>query len=260
MSRGIVRTSLLGFLLAIAGPVAAQAQTSAEPVAGGIQVTRAELEQRLAQYRQTAESSAYSSDFRAMAEEEAALIAERLEEGDFQVGDQISMIVEGEEALTNTFVVSNDRTLELPVIGSISLDGVLRSELEEYLTEELSRYIRNPRVQARGLFRVTITGAIGKPGFYVVPAQAVLTDVLMSAGGPASNARLEAIHIQRDGETIWEPDALQQAITQGRTLDQLSLVAGDHIVVPREKAPIWRNVLLGISSAASLTYLLMRIL
>lgn len=260
MSRGLVRTSLLGLLLTIGGPSAALAQASLEPVGGGVQITREELEQRLAQYRQTAESSAYSSDFRAIAEEEAALIEQRLEEGDFKVGDQISLRVEGEDALTGTFVVTNDRTLELPVIGSIPLEGVLRSELQAHLKEELSRYIRNPRVLARGHFRVTITGAIGKAGFYVVPAEAVLTDVLMSAGGPAPNAELTKIRIERDGEPIWKGEALQQAITDGRTLDQLSLVAGDHIVVPRDSPPIWRNVLLGISSAASLTYLLMRIL
>jgi hypothetical protein len=38
--------------------------------------------------------------------------------------------------------------------------------------------------------------------------------------------------IRRGDETIWEGEALQTAIVQGRTMDQLSLRAGDVIDVP----------------------------
>ena len=40
------------------------------------------------------------------------------------------------------------------------------------------------------------------------------------------------MYIERAGERIWTGEHLQQAIADGRTLDQLSLQAGDQIVVP----------------------------
>jgi polysaccharide export outer membrane protein len=169
------------------------------------------------------------------------------------------MRVEGEEPLTGTFAVSQNGTLELPVVGAIPLSGVLRSELEEHLTAQLSRFIREPRVQARALFRITITGAVGNPGFYVVPADVLLTDALMLAGGPAGEAKLTAIRVERDGKPIWEGRALQRAITEGRTLDQLSLGAGDQIVVPQDRGGIGRSLLYGLSAVSSVVLIITRI-
>jgi hypothetical protein len=54
----------------------------------------------------------------------------------------------------------------------------------------------------------------------------------MLAGGPAGNAQLEKMRIDRGDQTIWEPDQMQQAMIDGWTLGQLNVQGGDHIVVP----------------------------
>ena len=41
------------------------------------------------------------------------------------------------------------------------------------------------------------------------------------------------LRIERDGKAIWAGKTLQQAIAEGRTLDDAGLVAGDQYVVPR---------------------------
>jgi len=41
------------------------------------------------------------------------------------------------------------------------------------------------------------------------------------------------LKIQRNGQTIWEGDALRRAIAAGSTVDDLELQPGDAIVVPR---------------------------
>jgi protein involved in polysaccharide export with SLBB domain len=199
-------------------------------------LSRGELEELLARYDETAGSNAYSSALREQARREANLIRGRLEGGDFRVGDQIALQVEGEQALTSTFAVQAGPALVLPEIGSISLAGVLRSELQAHLGTEIARYIRDPVVRARSSIRLMITGAIGQSGYHVVPTNAVFSDLLMAAGGPANNARLERIRVERSSRVIWEGDALQQAIIEGRTLDQMSIQAGDHVVVPVRSA------------------------
>src|SRR5690606_34026939 len=130
----------------------------------------------------------------------------------------------------NTFVVQAGPAIILPRLGSISLRGVLRSELQDHLRTEIGRYIRNPSVQARSFVRLVITGSVASAGFHVVPINSVFSDVLMVAGGPSGNADLKEIRIEREDRVIWEGAALQQAIIEGRTLDQLSLRAGDEIV------------------------------
>lgn len=222
----------VGLLVSRAVPASAQAGTEWD--ARRSQMTRSALEELLAQYEGVDGSSAYSEELRQRARYEADLIRMRLQEGDFQTGDQIQLTVEGETALTNTFVVEPGPKLVLPVIGEVPLKGVLRSELEAHLREHLRRFIVNPVVHARALIRISIFGAVGNPGFHVSPADALLTDVLNQAGGPAGNANLEKVRVERSGDKIWGEDALQQAIIEGRTLDQLSMRAGDRIVVPAQ--------------------------
>ncbi len=196
-------------------------------------MTRPELQELLTSYEQLAQSPSASADQRARARYESTLIRARLRDGDFQTGDRVALRVMGEPALSDTFVVNRERMLDLPDIGEIPLHGVLRSELQDHLTRELGRKIRDPMVRAHTMIRLSIEGAVGQPGFYVRPTDEVLTDALMAAGGPADQAAIRRMRIERAGEPIWAGDALQQAIIEGRTLDQLNLRAGDRIIVPQ---------------------------
>lgn len=207
------------------------------------QLTRHDLEALLVRLDQTAQSQAYSDRLRSRARFEASMIRRRMQDGDYQVGDRILLTVQGEAALTDTFVVEVGKVLDLPQIGPVPLAGVLRSELESHLQDQIGRFLRDPAVTARSLMRVSILGEVGQPGFYVVPTNLVLTDVLMQAGGPTRTAELTKIYVERGTEKIWEGEVLQQAITEGRTLDQLSLLAGDRIVVPGHKTSNFYNSL-----------------
>ena len=197
-----------------------------------VYMTREELQGLLDRLELTAQSPAYSSNLRDRTRGEAELIRVRLTDGDFQVGDRILLVVENEAALTDTFTVDRGRVLSLPLIGDVSLSGLLRAELETTLTEYVGRFVRDPRVRARSLIPVTITGAVGAPGFYTLPSELRLTDALMRAGGTSPTAEITEIRIERGDDEIWDEEALQVAITEGRTLDQLSMRAGDLVYVP----------------------------
>ena len=125
MTRRITLVLLAFFLLPIATRAAAQT-TQWDPTQ--IQLTRDSLQRLQAQYEQTASSTAYSSALREQARRNAQLIETRLREGDFQTGDQIALVVEGEEALTHNFVVEDGPALVLPTIGKIPLAGVRIAE------------------------------------------------------------------------------------------------------------------------------------
>lgn len=225
-------------------------------------MTRAELEELLAAYSGAAGSDAIFTDIRALPRNEADLIRARLEEGDFQVGDQVSLQVQGEDQLTGNFSVVAGRegaALRLPLLGDIGLRGVLRSEIETHLRTELGRYIKEPRVYARAMIRLSILEGVAQPGFYPVAAEDLLTDVLMAAGGPSPQARLDKIRIERGREKIWSGEALQRAITEGRTLDQLSLQAGDRIIIPQRTDRGWLTVLQAAAIIVPAAFALVRI-
>jgi polysaccharide export outer membrane protein len=192
---------------------------------GSLGATRQALEARAARLEQPGQS--------ADAAREAAAIRTRLARGDFRVGDRILLTVEGEKELSDTFTVGLGGQLTLPLIGNVALEGVLRSELQEYLTRRLAQNLRDPDVRTRAFVRLSIQGAVTHPGYYGVPADALLSDALMAAGGTTQEANVTRLRIERDGKPIWEGKALQQAIADGRTLDGAGLVAGDQVIVPR---------------------------
>jgi polysaccharide export outer membrane protein len=214
----------------LASPHAGRAQTS-ELYAQGLVMERAELVAALELYEDVAESSAYSGRVRESARRDLERIRDRLANGDFKVGDRVNLRVEGEPDIPPTLQVEPGPRITIPVIGPISLSGVLRSELQEHLTRELARFIQNPVVQAEGEIRISIQGGVGAPGFYTVPADILVGEALMLAGGPGQS-NLEEMRIERGSQVLWEGDELQAVIAEGRTLDQLNLQAGDQIMLP----------------------------
>lgn len=249
--RRFFTTLLPLLLLAVATPLV-QAQTgwtTSRP-----QMTRAELTDLLSRLHTISQSRDQSSEIRSQATREAARVQARLEQGDFRVGDEINLLVEGEETLSQAFTLRPGPVLQLPGIGNIDMAGVLRAEAEEYLTAQLAQYIRDPVVRVHTSLRLTISGAVSQPGFYSVDPDRALTDAIMLAGGPGVVAQLRGIYVERGSERIWSGEYLQQAIADGRTLDQLSLQAGDHIVVPAEQPPfvlrylpVWSGVLSAVA-------------
>ena len=151
----------------------------------------------------------------------------------FQVGDRILLVVDGDTTLSDTFTVVAGPAIQLPVIGTVSLAGVPRTGIEDHMRRELARYLKDQVVHARALIRLSIQGAITRPGFYAVPTDLVLADALMVAGGPIQEARVDKMRIQRNGARIWTGAKLQAKIARGATLEELGLRAGDQIDVPR---------------------------
>jgi len=167
---------------------------------------------------------------------ELALVRKRLVDGDFQSGDRVFLIVEGEQVLSDTFTVDDGRSITLPNLGVISLHGVLRAELEDSMRAKLSFYIRDPVIHARALIRIAVLGEVNRPGYYLVPPGSQIEDVLMTAGGPTRDSNVRGMTIQRTDGQSWSSDDIHRAIADGRTLDQLGIRSGDQLVMPRHHA------------------------
>ena len=245
---------MAGLLLA---SVPGQAQEALVFDPSGFVMRRAELERLIANYETAAASEGYSGSLRDKARREAASMKDRLTNGDFKVGDRIILDVQGQTDIPDTLTVQNGPKVTIPMMGDIPLGGVLRSELEGHMTDELKRYLRNPVVRATALVRLGIMGSVGSTGYYVLPADMLLTDALMEAGGPAASADMKKIRIERTGQVLWEGEELQSILADGRTLDQLNLRAGDQVVIPAVPAggsKLWQVTKWVVPFAASLVF------
>jgi protein involved in polysaccharide export with SLBB domain len=220
-----------GALCAVAAlPVAAQQVPGAE--LSQVLVSRQSLEDLANRLEQTAESRTFSGAVRNSARAQAVLVRTRLRDGDFQVGDRILLTVDAETALTRQFVVLAGRQIDLPGVGLLPMAGVLRAELTEYVRANLARYLRDPKVRAQTLIRIVIIDGVARQGWLVVPVDIPLDSVLALAGGLSGQAQINKIRIQRDGEDLYSGLGLQRMISNGATVDALSMQQGDLISVP----------------------------
>jgi len=137
-----------------------------------------------------------------------------------QVGDRLLLQVVGEQQLSDTFTVGDGPSVTLPEIGAVPLAGISRADVELYLRQQLAKYLKHPEVRAQILIRLSILGEVEHPGFYAVPADLVLADAMMRAGGPTREADMPKLRIERDGRVVWEGGRLRKALGQNLTVDR----------------------------------------
>ena len=195
--------------------------------------TRAELESAAAEFDQLAASTAYSEPIRGRARGQAVAIRSRLTEGDFRVGEQIVLRIEGQLTVNDTVTVLDGLRVLVPQFRQVSLAGVLRSELELRLRTELAEVVpRNLTVTARPLMRLAVLGSVTRPGYLSVPSETTVDALLTLAGGPLSTAALDEMNLTRADTVLLKAAATRSAITQGLTVGQLDLTDGDALIVP----------------------------
>lgn len=172
-----------------------------------------------------------------------------------QVGDRVALTVEQPFAFSDTVVVREGLMIRIPNLGDISVKGVRRADTQRYLTQQIARYVRDPVVRAVPLVRVAITGQVGRPGFYSVPSDMLLSDVVMRAGGPTGSADLDKTVVRRAGKEVIGESVARNALSTGQTLDDLRVASGDEVVVGEKSEINARFILSTIGLLAPLIYL-----
>lgn len=167
---------------------------------------------------------------------EAAEVRRRLAEGDFPVGDRVVVDVTGSLVFHDTLSIRSGQVITVANLPDISLRGVLRPELTEHLTRQIGRYVRDPIVHSQALVRVSVSGKVARPGFYSMPADILLGDAIMHAGGPTNEADMNKTVVKRGKTETLDRGEVQRAIRDGSTLDQVGVRAGDEIVVGKKRS------------------------
>lgn len=249
MTRNALRLTLALALFSIAQPLVAQD-------AGTVQswtASRAELERRLASLEALAGSTAYSERARARAASEVIGIRRRLSEGDFRVGDRLYVEVEatalmGPNAVPqpladvrDTLTVLEGQRINIRTIGEISLAGVLRSEVQARVSAAVAEVLLNARATTRPLVRLAVLGAVARPGYYSVPMEYRLDDLLMLSGGPAPNSQAQRMRMLRGDTIVLSEDEVRGFIASGTVVGQIGLQEGDQLYVERGEQPIDRQ-------------------
>ncbi len=83
-----------------------------------------------------------------------------------------------------TYLIDSEGNIEFPVLGTVELAGLTRTEASNLLKQKLTVYIKNPIVNIRlANFTVTVLGEVKNPGTYTVQDEKIsLSEALGLAG------------------------------------------------------------------------------
>lgn len=125
--------------------------------------------------------------------------------------------------------------IEMPLIGSVQAAGRSPAELSRDIQNRLGeRYLQNPRVTVvvaeAASQKITVDGAVTKPGVYVMRGRTSLLQAVAMAEGPTRIANLESVAVFRTvGERRMVAVFDLNAIRKGEADDPV--VFGDDVVI-----------------------------
>jgi polysaccharide export outer membrane protein len=165
---------------------------------------------------------------------------------DYRIGpeDLIEIQVFGVDQLTRTVRVNNRGQISLPLVGNLEVGGMTAQQAEALVVKRLAEsYLQDPQVS---LFikeytsqRVTIEGAVNKPGVYPLRGPTTLLQSLAVAGGQASLSDMTEVMLFR-ADTTGKRETLVYNVDRIRSgeLQDPAVVNDDLIVVKRSQARV----------------------
>lgn len=137
--------------------------------------------------------------------------------------------------LSKTVQVADSGHINLPLVGEVPAAGRTAQDVERELTKQLgAKYLQNPQVtvfvKEYNSQRVTIEGAVKKPGVYPIRGRSTLLQAIATAEGLTEVAQTEVVIFRETGGARTAAKFDIGAIRAGTAQDP-QLMQGDTIVV-----------------------------
>jgi polysaccharide biosynthesis/export protein len=106
----------------------------------------------------------------------------------------------GGNAELETYMVSQEGTIEFPVVGTIKVSGYTNFELADKIKNEIREYVRDPIVNVRILnFQISVLGEVRSPGTFSVTDDHInLSKALGMAGDLTIFGKRDNVLIMRE--------------------------------------------------------------
>lgn len=150
-------------------------------------------------------------------------------------GDRFILSIMSVEPYLEIVTVSPSGMIILPTIGTLTVEGLTAEETIEHILNLVQQIL--PRYEATctlyGIreIRVSISGAVRKPGLYTLTPMSRLSDLFQRAGGLWPSAALHRIIVRRGSIEPLILD-LNEYFHEGDLLQNPRLRGGDQIIVP----------------------------
>ena len=150
-------------------------------------------------------------------------------------GDQLKIILFGNNNKKYTLTVTRDGDIFLPDVGPISVAGLTFSDVKETIQQIVENQLIGTQFSLTlGNLRsisIFVLGEARKPGRYTVSALSTLTNAIFLSGGLNTNGSLRNIQLKRKGQTVTEFD-FYKLLLDGDTTGDSRLMNGDVVFIP----------------------------
>jgi polysaccharide biosynthesis/export protein len=162
-------------------------------------------------------------------------------------GDRIRIDVFNVPEYSTEYPILIDGTINLPVVGTVLVNGLTLPQASALLSNQYARFVRNPLVTV-GLvsprpIRVAIAGEVNKAGSYTINVEGggtgatatgrqfpTLSQVVQLAGGASQTADLRQVKVQRRGRV--STLNLLRVLQGADGTQDVTLRDGDTIYIP----------------------------
>ncbi|MEL6488822.1 MAG: SLBB domain-containing protein [Cyanobacteria bacterium J06621_3] len=155
-----------------------------------------------------------------------------------------------------------DGTLNLPLVGKVTVDGLTLAAASEAISARYAQYLRRPLITlsllSRRPLQISIAGEINRPGSYTIDQgnnqNSRLSRLIGTSGGVTQSADLAQVRVQR-ARAGSGPQAivlnLVDLIANGNLAQDITLRDGDEVFIPTASVPTENAALLADSNLAA---------
>lgn len=164
---------------------------------------------------------------------------------DYRIGPQdlLEIRVFGIEELKRDVRVNSRGAVSLPLIGPVDLGGLTSEEAEKLIATRYEKdFLQNPQVS---VFikeftsqRITVEGAVARPGIYPMRGDTTLVQAIALAGGQGNLPDLSEVMVFRLEAGQRRPHVYDLIKIRGGEAEDPKLVNEDIIVVKREQSRV----------------------
>ncbi len=160
-------------------------------------------------------------------------------------GDRLRVDIFNVPEYSGEFYVLGDGTINLPVIGSIPVQGLTVTRASSLLTSYFSRYVKRPIVTISVLaprpVQFAIAGEVIRAGSYTIPFTAdnrkfpSISQAIQLAGGTTQTANLRQVQVRRAATGRIVLVNIFDVLQRGNTSQDITLRDGDTIYISRSE-------------------------
>ncbi len=170
---------------------------------------------------------------------------------DYTVGpdDELQLNIYGENISQQTLKVTPEGNVTVRYAGVINLNGLTIEAASDLLKTRLTKYypaLRSGKTKLQltlatvRSIRITIIGAVNRPGTYTLPSVSSFYNALYVSGGPAENGSFRNIELLRGNKLLQKAD-LYDFLIRGNQTANIRLQDNDVIRVPFAKLLVTIN-------------------